>query len=140
MTSDQHLSLASKSLGDSWADLSVSDLHSEDGSRSEHTDMGSLIDQTSPDDVTSLDGRYSSSEVDGPEEEYNPEDDEVARDHLQDTTVSQQFPMTFPQSEGAINDSNLTTRPAFRQSVESIEFVEPDKWPEMERVEQCSRP
>lgn len=135
MTSDQHLSLAPKSLGDSWADLSVSDLHSEDGSRSEHTDMGSLIDQTNPDDVTSLDGRYSSSEVDGPDEEYHPEDDEVARDHLQDTTVSQQFPMTFTRSEGAIDDSNLTTRPAFRQSIDSIEFEEPDKWPERERVE-----
>lgn len=135
MTSEQHLSLAARSLGDSWADLSVSDLHSEDGSRSEHTDVGSLIDQTSPDDVASLDERYSSSEVGGPDEEYIQEDEDVARDELQDSVASQQFPIMFPQDETAINDSNLTTRPAFRQSIDSIEFVEPDKWPERERVE-----
>ncbi|KAJ5160040.1 uncharacterized protein N7482_007044 [Penicillium canariense] len=133
MTSDQPLDLASKALSDSWADLSVSDLHSEDGSRSEHTDIGSLIDQTSPDDVASLDERYSSSEV-GPEE-YQQEDENGTRDELQGATVSQQFPILFSQGEAAIDDSNLTAQPVFRQSIDSIEFVEPEKWPEMERVE-----
>ncbi|KAJ5370784.1 uncharacterized protein N7496_006876 [Penicillium cataractarum] len=135
MTSDQHLTLPARSLGDSWADLSVSDLHSEDGSRSENTDMGSLIDPTGADDVASLDERYSSSEVGGPDDEYPPEDEDVVRDDLQDSVASQQFPIMFTQDETAIDNSNLTTRTAYRQSIDSIEFVEPDKWPERERVE-----
>jgi hypothetical protein len=41
----------------------------------------------------------------------------------------------FPQLGCSIDDSNLTTQTAFRQSTESIEFVEPDNWPEVERVQ-----
>jgi hypothetical protein len=135
MTSDHQLTLPARSLGDSWADLSVSDLHSEDGSRSEHTDMGSLIDPASADDVASLDERYSSSEVGGTDEEYPQEDEDVAREELQDSVASQQFPMMFTEKDTAIDNSNLTTRPAYRQSIDSIEFVEPEKWPDRERVE-----
>lgn len=138
MSSDRLLEPSSKHLGDSWATLSVSDLHSEDGSRSEQTDMGSLIDQAIPDDVASLDERYSSSDAgdpdaeDTPEEDYDNEDDNNQADTH--GTDSQQFPSIF-SAGNTINDSNLTARPAHGQSIDSIEFVEPEKWPEMQRVE-----
>lgn len=137
MTSDRISDPPPKSLSDSWADLSVSDVHSEDGNRSEQTDTGSLIDQTTPDDVASLDGRYSSSEAGGPDEEDRQEDEEAEadQDEVQSTAGSQPGPKLYTQVESAIDDSGLTARPAFRQSAESIEFVEPEKWPEMERVE-----
>lgn len=137
MPAERTLDPPPKSLSESWATLSVSDLHSEDGSRSEQTDVGSLIDQASPDDVASLDGRYSSSEADEPDE-----DDTQGGDGLIDNgdlggiynPGSQQFPGLF-EPGAAIDDSNLTTIPIHRQSIDSIEFVEPEKWPEMERVE-----
>jgi len=135
MTSDRPSDLHVKSLSDSWATLSVSDLHSEDGSRSEQTDIGSLIDQTIPDDVASLDERYSSSEAEGPDEEdpQDQQDEEAYPDETQSTAGSQLFPKLYPHVGEAIDDSGLTTRP--RQSSQSIEFPEPDKWPETERVQ-----
>ncbi|KAJ5140004.1 hypothetical protein N7448_003412 [Penicillium atrosanguineum] len=134
MASDRPSEPPHKSLSDSWATLSVSDLHSEDGSRSEQTDTASLIDQTTPDDVASLDERYSSSEADGPDEEYrhDQEYEETYRDEAQSTLESQLFPKLYTHA-AAIDDSGLTTRP--RQSSESIEFPEPEMWPENERVE-----
>ncbi|KAJ5587367.1 uncharacterized protein N7459_003132 [Penicillium hispanicum] len=139
MTSDRSVEPLPKSLSDSWATLSVSDIHSEDGNHSEQTDVGSLIDQTTPDDVASLDGRYSSSEAEAPDDEdpreAEEEEEEEDRDEIQSTAESQPFPTLFSQGGAAIDDSNLTTRTALRQSVDSIEFVEPEKWPEMERVE-----
>ncbi|KAJ5546323.1 hypothetical protein N7494_003908 [Penicillium frequentans] len=133
MTSDRTLEPIPKSLSDSWATLSVSDLHSEDGSHSEQTDVGSLIDQSTPDDVASLDERYSSSEAGGPDEDdlQEHEDHEIYED---ERLKPDQFPGLF-DPDAAIDDSNLTTIPVHRQSIDSIEFVEPDKWPEMERVE-----
>ena len=135
MTSDRPSDSHAKSLSDSWATLSVSDIHSEDGTRSEQTDTGSLIDQTTPDDVASLDERYSGSEADGPDEEdrHDREDEEASQDETQSTAGSQLFPKLYTHVAGAIDDSGLTTRP--RQSSESIEFPEPEKWPESERVE-----
>ncbi|EPS32495.1 hypothetical protein PDE_07455 [Penicillium oxalicum 114-2] len=146
MPQDQSPPPAAGSLGDSWADLSVSDIHSEDGSRSEHTDTGSLIDQTTPDDVASLDERYNSSEVGGPddesiqgdkEEEEDDEEDtlEAAEAGLRHSTTSEQSLHHFAEGDNTIDNSSLTTRPACRQSIGSIEFVEPEKWPERERVE-----
>ncbi|KAJ5101798.1 hypothetical protein NUU61_004020 [Penicillium alfredii] len=128
MTSDRLMDNP-KTLSESWATLSVSDLHSEDGSRSEQTDAGSLIDQTSPDDVASLDGRYSNSDVDGQD---HPADDEADDKDEAQSTVSAMPDVFGPGA--AIDDSNLTTRPAFA-ALNSIEFVEPEKWPEIERVE-----
>ncbi|KAJ5107065.1 hypothetical protein N7456_003740 [Penicillium angulare] len=138
MSSDKLLEPVPKSLGDSWATLSVSDLHSEDGSRSEQTDMGSLIDQTTPDDVASLDERYSSSDVGDPDEDDTPEDDyddeyEDGQPRTYDTS-SQHFPGLFSPSK-TIDDSNMTARPTHGSQMDSIEFVEPEKWPEMQRVE-----
>ena len=134
MTSDRLGDPQSKSLSESWATLSVSDLHSEDGSRSGQTDADSLIDHTSPDDVASLDEPYSTSEAGTLDEEYPQEDDEAGEEESPITGGSQQFPSLFAP-DAAIDDSNLTTRPAFRQPSESIEFIEPEKWPEIERVE-----
>ncbi|KAE8374085.1 hypothetical protein BDV26DRAFT_270723 [Aspergillus bertholletiae] len=119
--------LASRPLSESWATLSASDVHSEDGSRSEQTDIGSLIDHAGSDDVASLDEQYSSSEVDG-----NEEDDYSSKS---DGFGSQELPFHFPQIRGSIDDSNITTKAVFRQSTESIEFTEPEKWPEAEQVE-----
>ncbi|KAF9894586.1 hypothetical protein FE257_006472 [Aspergillus nanangensis] len=120
-----------KSLGESWATLSASDIHSEDGTPSEQTDMGSLIDQPGPDDVASLDERYSSSEIDGNEDERFEEN----YDTKSNISESQELTGLFPQIRSSIDDSNLTTKTAFRQSPESIEFVEPENWPEAEQVE-----
>lgn len=63
---------SSRVLSESWATLSASDAHSEDGTRSEQTDLASLIDQTSVDDVASLDDqdRYSNSEMGGNYEDH----------------------------------------------------------------------
>lgn len=133
MASDRLLEPLPKSLSDSWATLSVSDLHSEDGSHSEQTDVGSLIDQSTPDDVASLDERYSSSEAGGPDEDDLQEhgDEEI---YENESRRPDRFLGLF-HPDAAIDDSNLTTIPVHRQSIDSIEFVEPDKWPEMERVE-----
>ncbi|OGM41512.1 hypothetical protein ABOM_008900 [Aspergillus bombycis] len=127
MTSSHLADNTPRSLSESWATLSASDIHSEDGSRSEQTDVGSLIDQAGPDDVASLDEQYSSSEVDG-----NEDDDYDSKSNV---FGSQELPALFPQVRGSIDDSNITTKTAFRQSTESIEFTEPEKWPEVEQVE-----
>ncbi|KKK12732.1 hypothetical protein AOCH_000741 [Aspergillus ochraceoroseus] len=133
MTSTPPTDHPPKSLSESWATLSVSDVHSEDGAPSEQTDVGSLIDQTGPDDVASLDGGYSSSdEVDGHYDE-GPENDNY--DSRSEMSESQELHPMFPQIGRSIDDSNLTAKTALRQSTESIEFVEPDNWPEVERVE-----
>lgn len=127
MTSSPSMNHTPRSLSESWATLSASDVHSEDGSRSEQTDVGSLIDQAGPDDVASLDGQYSGSEIYG-----NEEDDYDSKSNV---SGSQELPSLFPQIGGSIDDSNITTKTAFRQSTESIEFTEPEKWPEVEQVE-----
>ena len=141
MSSNRALEPLPKSLGDSWATLSVSDVHSEDGNHSEQTDVGSLIDQTTADDVASLDEHYSNSEADTPDEEYHQEAEEDEsrqeqyQDEIKETNESQPFTSFFPQGRSAIDDSNSTARTAFRNSLDSIEFVEPDNWPEIETVE-----
>lgn len=135
MTSDHIADSPPKALSESWATLSVSDLHSEDGNRSEQTDIGSLLDQSTPDDVASLDDQDSGSDEDNPEQEYTHDYDNRDQEELHALATSQQFPSRFSHTGSAIDDSNLTARPPFRQSLNSIEFLEPEKWPEMERVE-----
>lgn len=132
MTSTPPSEQPPKTLSESWATLSVSDIHSEDGARSEPTDAGSLIDQPGPDDVASLDGRYSCSEVDGNDEEPF-EGDEY--DSKSEVSNSRELPALFPQLGGSIDDSNLTAKTAFRSPADSIEFGEPDEWPAVERME-----
>ncbi|KAI2723675.1 hypothetical protein CBS147330_3707 [Penicillium roqueforti] len=135
MTSDQLSDHSPKTLSDSWATLSVSDIRSEDGSHSEQTDTGSLIDQASPDDVASLDERYSESEAEAQDEDHQ-EDDGIDRDEVQCTeSASQELPALFAARRSTIDDSTTTTKPSFPHASDSIEFVEPEKWPEIERVE-----
>ncbi|RDW62982.1 uncharacterized protein DSM5745_10093 [Aspergillus mulundensis] len=135
MTSTLSAEHPQQSLSESWATLSASDVHSEDGAPSEQTDAGSLIDPSGPDDVASLDGRYSSSDdIDGNSED-SPDNEDYDSDAKSDTAESQGLRLMFPQIGCSIEDSNLTTQTAFHQSTESIEFVEPDKWPEVERVQ-----
>ncbi|KAL3464190.1 hypothetical protein BJX64DRAFT_255137 [Aspergillus heterothallicus] len=122
-----------RALSESWATLSASDVHSEDEAPSEQTDVGSLIDTSGPDDVASLDDRYSSN--DDMDENYDGGLDNEDYDSRSDVSEAGDLRPIFPQLGCSINDSNLTTQTAFRQSTESIEFVEPDKWPEIERVQ-----
>ncbi|PYH78772.1 hypothetical protein BO82DRAFT_152702 [Aspergillus uvarum CBS 121591] len=127
-TTDQ----TSRSLSESWATMSVSDIYSEDGTRSEQTDMGSLIDQTGPDDVASLDETSSNSEIDASD------DDGYYGENYESTgnvSATQELSSAFPPLGASIDDSGLTTQTAFRQSTESIEFAEPESWPEVDRVE-----
>lgn len=155
-------SSSTRLLSESWATLSVSDAHSEDGTRSEQTDIGSLIDQTSVDDVASLDerseigGNYEDhedsddddddddEEEESEESEDGDEDDEADEDTNDDDggyygkgsiSESQELPALYHRFGGDIEDSSLTAKAAFHQSTDSIEFVEPDKWPEVEQVE-----
>ncbi|KAL4890234.1 hypothetical protein BDV59DRAFT_98672 [Aspergillus ambiguus] len=121
-----------KSLSESWATLSASDVHSEDGTRSEQTDVASLIDPTGPEDVASLDERYSGSEIDGNEDERSYGDQYDSKSNIFE---SQEIPPLFPHIGGSIDDSNLTMKAAFRQSSGSIEFTEPESWPEAERID-----
>jgi hypothetical protein len=135
MTSDQLSDHSPKTLSDSWATLSVSDIRSEDGSHSGQTDTCSLIDHTNADDVASLDENYSSSEAEAQDED-NEEDDGVDEDEVQCTdSASQELPAIFAARGAAIDDSTTTTKPSFPHPSDSIEFVEPEKWPEIERVE-----
>lgn len=159
MTSDAQPENPTKVLSESWATLSVSDAHSEDGTRSEQTDIGSLIDQTSADDVASLDDRYSSSEIGGNDEDHDDDhhndhdngnddenedeseseasdDDNEGYDDRSSVSESQELPALYHRFGGAVEDSGLTAQAAFHNSSsESIEFVEPEKWPEMDLVE-----
>lgn len=124
MTSAPHPSeRPPSSLSDSWATLSISDTQSEDDTRSEQTDAASLIGQSSPDDVTSLDEREEcDSEVD---------DNDMQSNYSESHGLSL-FHSGEPEG---IDDSALTAKPGYHSSSESIEFEEPDRWPEAERVE-----
>ena len=77
---------SSRVLSESWATLSASDAHSEDGTRSEQTDLASLIDQTSVDEVASLDDqdRYSNSEMGGNYEDHVEVNDGANEDEDED--------------------------------------------------------
>src|SRR5437667_9434651 len=64
MTSASQMERPSSALSEGWATLSASDIHSEDDIQSEQTDVASLIGQSGPDDVASLEGRDNDSELD----------------------------------------------------------------------------
>lgn len=131
----------SSALSESWATLSVSDIHSEDGTRSEQTDMASLIDQNGPDDVASLDDRESSGyDEDDVHNLNSEEEDDVDNEDNEDgksaMSDSQELPLPlFARELPSVEDSNLTTKPFMFQSSESIEFSEPENWPEVQRVQ-----
>lgn len=121
----------SGSLSESWATLSLSDMHSEDGAPSEQTDMMSLMDPSGPDDVASLDERGSSAYGEEPEDA---DDEEAADDGRRSISASQEpFLPHFIQDDLAANQgSNMTIKQA---PSESIEFPEPDQWPEVDQIE-----
>lgn len=128
----------SSALSESWATLSVSDIHSEDGTRSEQTDMASLIDQNGPDDVASLDDRESSSYDEDDVHNLNSEeeDDGDNDDGQSAMSDSQELPLPlFARELPSVEDSNLTTKPFMFHSSDSIEFSEPENWPEVQRVQ-----
>ncbi|KAL2821586.1 hypothetical protein BJX63DRAFT_219693 [Aspergillus granulosus] len=133
MTSTPAVDPPRRCLSESWATLSASDVHSEDEAPSEQTDVGSLIDTSCPDDVASLDERYSSN--DDMDENYDEGLDNEDYDSRSDISEVRDLRPMFSQLGCSIDGSNLTTQTAFRQSTESIEFVEPDNWPEVERVQ-----
>ncbi|KAL2838732.1 hypothetical protein BJY01DRAFT_33755 [Aspergillus pseudoustus] len=133
MTSTLAIDPPQRSLSESWATLSASDVHSEDEAPSEQTDVGSLIDTSGPDDVASLDEQYSSN--DDMHEDYDGALDNEDYDTRSDASEIRDLRPMFPQLGCSIDDSSLTTQAAFRQSTESIQFVEPDNWPEVERVQ-----
>lgn len=133
MTSTPPADHPRQSLSESWATLSLSDIHSEDGAPSEQTDAGSLIDPSGPDDVASLDERYSSN--DDMDADYEEGLENEGYDSRSDVSESQELQPMFPQVGCSIDDSALTAQTAFRQSTESIEFIEPDQWPEAEKVQ-----
>ncbi|KAL4748386.1 hypothetical protein BDW72DRAFT_180624 [Aspergillus terricola var. indicus] len=137
MTSTPPANLSQHPLSESWATLSASDVHSEDGAPSEQTDAGSLIDPSVPDDVASLDERYSSSDDIDAHSEDGPDNESYDSDNRSDISESQDLldlRLRFPQI-GCIDDSNLTTKTAFYKATDSIQFIEPDKWPDAERVQ-----
>ncbi|KAI9370583.1 hypothetical protein BJX61DRAFT_84554 [Aspergillus egyptiacus] len=134
MTSTPSMDHPRQPLSESWATLSASDVHSEDGAPSEQTDVGSLIDQSSPDDVASLDERYSSNDdMDGNYGQDLENDDYDSRSEVSES--QDLLRPIFPEIGGSIDDSNLTSQTAFRQPTDSISFIEPDDWSEGERVQ-----
>ncbi|KAL5002157.1 hypothetical protein BDV10DRAFT_158475 [Aspergillus recurvatus] len=135
MTSMPPVDHPQRPLSESWATLSASDVHSEDGAPSEQTDTGSLIDPSGPDDVASLDEQYSSSDdMDGHSEDGR-DNESYDSDNKSDISESHGLRLSFPQIGCSIDDSNLTTQTTFHKATDSIQFVEPDKWPEAERVQ-----
>ncbi|KAL6238587.1 hypothetical protein BDW75DRAFT_201054, partial [Aspergillus navahoensis] len=135
MTSTPPADHPQQPLSESWATLSASDVHSEDGAPSEQTDAGSLIDPSGPDDVASLDEQYSSSDDMDAHSEDGRDNESYDSDNRSDISESQGLHLRFPQIGCSIDDSNLTTQTAFHKPTDSIQFVEPDKWPEAERVQ-----
>lgn len=128
----------SSALSESWATLSVSDIHSEDGTRSEQTDMASLIDQNGPDDVASLDDRESSGYDEEDVHHLNSEEEDAMDNEDGESAISdsQELPLPlFARELPSVGDSNLTAKPFMFQSSESIEFSEPENWPEVQRVQ-----
>ncbi|KAL4975391.1 hypothetical protein BDW66DRAFT_69159 [Aspergillus desertorum] len=135
MTSTSPADHPQQPLSESWATLSASDVHSEDGAPSEQTDAGSLIDPSCPDDVASLDERYSSSDDMDTHSEDGRDNESYDSENRSGISKSQDLRLRFPEIRCSIDDSNLTTQTAFHKAIDSIQFVEPDKWPEAERVQ-----
>ncbi|OJD11698.1 hypothetical protein AJ78_07580 [Emergomyces pasteurianus Ep9510] len=124
MTSDNNrFERPNSSLSESWATLSGSDIYSEDDSRSDQTDTASLVGRGVPDDVTSLEGR---------------DDDDSEVDSVDVHSYSSEPPPPLPRhirEEQSLENSDTTIKPSYQVVSDSIEFVEPDHWPEKETVE-----
>ncbi|OJD23198.1 hypothetical protein ACJ73_05446 [Blastomyces percursus] len=124
MTSENHrFEPPSSSLSESWATLSGSDIYSEDDSRSEQTDTASLVGRSVPDDVTSLEGRDDDDSETGSIDVHS--------------YYSEPTPLPFPSHmrEQGLENSGATIKAPYQLGSDSIEFVEPDAWPENETIE-----
>jgi hypothetical protein len=103
--------------------------------------MASLIDQNGPDDVASLDDRESSSyDEDDVHHLNSEEEDDVDNEDNEDgesaMSDSQELPLPlFARELPSVEDSNLTNKPFMFHSSGSIEFSEPENWPEVQRVQ-----
>jgi hypothetical protein len=100
--------------------------------------MASLVDQNGPDDVASLDDRESSSYDEDDVHNLNSEeeDDGDNDDGQSAMSDSQELPLPlFARKLPSVEDSNLTTKPFMFHSSDSIEFSEPENWPEIQRVQ-----
>lgn len=97
------------------------DFNSEDDARTESTDTASLVGHSGPDDVFDLDETESNSEV-------------GAIDTGRDVSDSQEIsPNAYPTQPSLHSlDSTITPDP---HASDSIEFEEPERWPDVERVE-----
>ncbi|CRG90681.1 hypothetical protein PISL3812_07726 [Talaromyces islandicus] len=126
---DAHPARPPSSLSDSWATLSTPDTTSEDDARSEQTDVASLIGQSGPDDVASLDGTASTYD----DEEERDVEEEEEDDYEDKESVMSDPPRPFFSHDDSTVD--VTPKASLLQTSESIEFIEPEQWPEMERVE-----
>ncbi|OAX78350.1 hypothetical protein ACJ72_07343 [Emergomyces africanus] len=126
MTSDNNrFERPDSSLSESWATLSGSDMYSEDDSRSDQTDMASLVGRSVPDDVTSLEGRDDD------------DDSEVESVDVRSYCSEPAAPPPFPhhmREEQSLEKSDTTIKPPYQVVSDSIEFVEPDNWPERETI------
>ncbi|PGH02292.1 hypothetical protein GX51_04733 [Blastomyces parvus] len=126
MTSDNHrFERPSSSLSESWATLSSSDIYSEDDSRSEQTDTASLVGRSVPDDVTSLEGSRDDDDSEA--------DSVDVHSYYSEPTPLLPFPSHI--REQSLENSGSTIKPPYQLEPDSIEFVEPDNWPERETIE-----
>ncbi|PGH36936.1 hypothetical protein GX50_00171 [[Emmonsia] crescens] len=132
MTSDNNrFERPDSSLSESWATLSGSDIYSEDDSRSDQTDTASLVGRSVPDDVTSLEGRDDDDDDDDDDDSSEVESEDV---HSYCSEPRPPFPRHM--REQSLENSDTTIKAAPYQLVsDSIEFVEPDNWPERETIE-----
>ena len=107
------------SLGESWASLSTQNNTSEDDLQSVNTDAGSLVDLRGTDDVLSLYDADASSEEGSPES--------VDGEHL----ITGIAPSTTTPTASV----NVDGQPATSPHLDSIEFKEPEQWPDAEHVD-----
>ena len=100
------------SLAESWASLAGTEFSHEDDLHSEHTDVGSLLDVHSSDDVQSV----TDTEHQKPDESSDEDDQEA------DTTTSRQsLPFSpWDRSRLRLEDSTSSLRASFTESDQSV--------------------
>ncbi|PGG99994.1 hypothetical protein AJ79_08356 [Helicocarpus griseus UAMH5409] len=119
---------SSLSLSESWATMSASDIYSEDGSRSDQTDVASLIGRSVPDDVTSLSEGRDTDDSEDDSSSVN------VHSYCSDNEPPPPLPRHIREQQ-RLDDSKSTVRPPYQPVSDSIEFVEPDNWPDVETIE-----
>jgi hypothetical protein len=106
------------SLSESWASLSNSEYTPDDDLQSENNDIGSLVDANDSEDVQSFDDRDDSSDSGPPS-----------------LGVEEDVPGLPCMNQPAVHSSAHNTGPCTiaprSQDLESIEFDEPEHWPEV---------